>query len=62
MIFGASPVLIALNCADAQERLARAEALASLVEHFQIELKFDEDRFVGLTDALPPLRAELAVA
>ena len=60
-IFSASAVLVALNCADAKERLARVEALASLVEHFQIELAFEGDVFTGLLDRLPPLLAELAV-
>jgi hypothetical protein len=61
-IFAASAVLLAINHPDPQERLARVEALARLVEDFAVELVFDGDRFIGLVDAMPPLRVEIAMA
>jgi hypothetical protein len=61
-VFTTSAVLVALNHHDPAIRLERITALAGLVEHFAIELDFDEDRFVGLIDAMPRLRAEMALA
>jgi hypothetical protein len=60
MIFRVPTVLLALNDRDPAVRLERVEALATLIEDFAIELDFDQDRFVGLVDALPPLLAEAA--
>jgi hypothetical protein len=61
-IFSASPVLIALNVTDPQERLSRIVALADLIEDFSVKLAFDEDRFTGLIDATPPLLVDIAIA
>jgi hypothetical protein len=53
-VFSADPVLLALNHHDAQERRARIEALANLIEHFEVEPTFNGDLFTGLADRLPP--------
>jgi hypothetical protein len=55
-IFAASPALLALNDRDPAVRQERIAALASLIEDFQIELAFDDDRFTGLRDAPAPGR------
>jgi hypothetical protein len=61
-IFGPNAVLWALNHADTRERLERCLAFADLIESFAVEPTYDLDRFTGLADALPPLRAEIARA
>jgi hypothetical protein len=61
-IFCASPVLIALNCGDPATRRERIEALAGLVEDFEVQLDFDADLFVGVIDVMAPPMVTAAVA
>jgi hypothetical protein len=61
-IFNAPPILVALNCADARERLQRCLAFAELIESFAIEPTYDGDHFTGLADRLPPIRVAAARA
>jgi len=61
-VFSAPAILIALNHHDPAICRDRIEALASLVEDFEIELSFDADNFIGIIDLLAPLRVEMAVA
>jgi hypothetical protein len=55
-------VLAMLNCPDLDERQANVEAFVSLIEHFSVQVIHDHEMFVGLADALPPIRVETAVA
>ena len=61
-IFSASPVLVAMNCRDARQRLERCIAFAELIESFAIEPTYDGDYFTGLKDALPPPMVTAAAA
>jgi hypothetical protein len=61
-IFAAPAGLLAINTVDPQERLARIAVLASLIEDFSIEPVYAGDAFLGIRDALPPIRAEVAIA
>lgn len=61
-IFSASAVLIAINHYDPAIRRDRIAALASLIEDFSIEPVYAGDAFTGIRDALPPVRAAMAVA
>jgi hypothetical protein len=61
-IFNANAVLLALNHHDPAVRLDRINALAGLVQDFQIELLFDGDDFRGLADVMPSSCAMAAEA
>jgi hypothetical protein len=55
-------VLAMLNCPDLDERQANVDSFVSLIEHFSVEVIHDRERFIGLPDALAPIRVETAVA
>jgi hypothetical protein len=55
-------VLAMLNCPDLDERQANIEAFVSLIEHFDVEVIHDHEKFVALADALPPPKVTAAAA
>jgi hypothetical protein len=53
MMMTQNAVLAMLNCPDLDERQANVDSFVSLIEHFDVEVIHDDEKFLGLADALP---------
>jgi hypothetical protein len=57
-----SPIVLALNVANADERRKYIDAFAELVEHFGVKPVFERDSFVTIADVMPAVLAATAEA